>query len=216
MFSVIGVEGVGFRGTLEELLESRHIDPSAPAHYLTKSRSDTPSGTAGTPAAVPHADAERYRAAAAAYARTLKPNVARDAIRHAYQVMTREVFVLAQTASAEEAWRAFADRRVGQAPVVDAQRRIVGLVAREHLLHVLNEEHGHLRDVLSRTMRDVMMSPVVTADPVADVRRVARVMLEYRQPAVPVLDEAGHLVGIVSQGDILRAIVNDPPLTLWG
>jgi len=30
-----------------------------------------------------------------------------------------------------------------------------------------------------------------------------------------VVDEAGRLAGIVSRGDILRAVLSDPPLSLW-
>ena len=61
-----------------------------------------------------------------------------------------------------------------------------------------------------------METPVVTADPASDVRRIARVMLEYHVPALPVVDEQTHaLVGIVSRGDVLRCVVTDPPLTLW-
>ena len=114
------------------------------------------------------------------------------------------------------AWRALAERGVGQAPVRAKDGAIVGLVSRANLLQVLNEEDGHLRDVLARTVAQVMTTPVVTVDPVADVRRIARVMLEYHLPALPVVDEAtGALEGIVSRSDLLRCVVTEPPLTLW-
>ena len=47
-------------------------------------------------------------------------------------------------------------------------------------------------------------------------RSVARVLLDYDLPAVPVVGESGDLVGIVTRGDLLRVLVNDPPLSLWG
>ena len=40
-------------------------------------------------------------------------------------------------------------------------------------------------------------------------------MLATGLSAVPIVDDGGQLLGIVSRGDILRAIVNDPPLSLW-
>ncbi|HUU34221.1 MAG TPA: CBS domain-containing protein, partial [Vicinamibacterales bacterium] len=159
---------------------------------------------------------KRYHAAAAAYAATVRATPERGPIYHAYQVMTRQVFTLPARTRVDAAWTALVGRGVGQAPIVNEQRQIVGLVSRAHLLHVLNEEGGRLRDVLNRTVVDVMDTPVVTADPVADVRRVALVMLEYHQAAVPVVDEqTSVLVGIVSRADILRCVVTDPPLTLW-
>jgi len=106
--------------------------------------------------------------------------------------MSRDVLILSPHIRVDAAWRIPADRGVGQAPVMNAQDRPVGLVSLAHLLRLLNEEGGALRDV------------------------VARVMSEYHVPALPVVDEQTHaLVGIVSRGDVLRCVVTDPPLTLW-
>ena len=52
--------------------------------------------------------------------------------------------------------------------------------------------------------RDVMVSPVITADESATVRDVAKLMLEKHISAVPVVDRAGKLVGIVSEADLMR------------
>jgi len=32
---------------------------------------------------------------------------------------------------------------------------------------------------------------------------------------VPIVNEAGVLLGFVSRSDILRAVVTDPPLSMW-
>jgi CBS domain-containing protein len=51
---------------------------------------------------------------------------------------------------------------------------------------------------------DMMTSPVVTIGPDATVRDAAWIMLTHRISAVPVLDGQGRLVGILSEGDLLR------------
>jgi CBS domain-containing protein len=51
---------------------------------------------------------------------------------------------------------------------------------------------------------DMMTSPVVTIGPEASVRDAAWTMLTHRISAVPVLDGQGRLVGILSEGDLLR------------
>jgi CBS-domain-containing membrane protein len=51
---------------------------------------------------------------------------------------------------------------------------------------------------------DMMSSPVVTIGPEATVRDAAWTMLTNRISAVPVLDGQGRLVGILSEGDLLR------------
>lgn len=52
--------------------------------------------------------------------------------------------------------------------------------------------------------RDVMVSPVITMGENDSVRDVARLLVEKRISAVPILDAAGKLVGIVTEGDLMR------------
>lgn len=55
-------------------------------------------------------------------------------------------------------------------------------------------------------VRDVMVAPVITVGPSATVQEVAKLFLEKRISAVPVLDDRGKLVGIVSEGDLLHRV----------
>ena len=54
--------------------------------------------------------------------------------------------------------------------------------------------------------RDVMVSPVITIGTIATVRDVATVLLENRISAVPVVDNAGKVVGIVTESDLMRRV----------
>jgi CBS-domain-containing membrane protein len=61
------------------------------------------------------------------------------------------------------------------------------------------------------TVRDVMTNSVVTTSPSAPFKYVLRIMQDQRISGVPVVDESGRLVGIVSEADLLRAENRDPP-----
>jgi CBS domain-containing protein len=52
--------------------------------------------------------------------------------------------------------------------------------------------------------RDVMVAPVITASPNASIKSVADTFLRYQISAVPVVDDKGKLVGIISEGDLLH------------
>jgi len=52
--------------------------------------------------------------------------------------------------------------------------------------------------------RDVMVSQVVTVKASSTIREVAKTLLQRRISAVPVVDDKGTMVGIVSEGDLLR------------
>lgn len=52
--------------------------------------------------------------------------------------------------------------------------------------------------------RDIMTTNLVTVQPGTPVREVATQLFERRISAVPVVDEEGRVVGIVSEGDLMR------------
>lgn len=54
--------------------------------------------------------------------------------------------------------------------------------------------------------KDVMSVKVVTISSKATVFEAAKLMLDRRISGLPVVDDQGHLVGIVTEGDLLRRI----------
>jgi CBS domain-containing protein len=53
---------------------------------------------------------------------------------------------------------------------------------------------------------DVMVSKVITVGPTATVQEIADILLTNRISAVPVVDDRGALLGIVSEGDLIHRI----------
>lgn len=218
MFSVHGVTGQSYRGTLEGLLGT-----VTALTGLRRARSIDREGEELGPEALQRRrgggaaadDVARYEEAASAYRAVLAPADAREPVRHAYQVMSRALLTLPITLDLVTAWRRLDEQGYGQAPAVDGNGRLVGMVTRDALMRALDLVDGDARDPLARSVGDVMLTPAVSADPVSSVRRVARVMLEYDLAGVPVVNEQDELVGIVTRGDILRAVANEPPLNLW-
>lgn len=52
--------------------------------------------------------------------------------------------------------------------------------------------------------QDVMVSPVITVGENATIQEVAKLLIDQRVSAVPVLNAAGKLVGIVTESDLMR------------
>lgn len=52
--------------------------------------------------------------------------------------------------------------------------------------------------------RDIMTTRVITVDPDATVEEIAKRLIENRISAVPVVEAGGRLVGLVSEGDLMR------------
>lgn len=87
-------------------------------------------------------------------------------------------------------------------PVVDDDGCLVGMVTEEELQHFLATAPPP--GVLQRQHRveRVMRPPTVTVSPDYPLEEAARLMIRYNLSGLPVVDEAGRLVGIITRSDI--------------
>jgi CBS-domain-containing membrane protein len=135
-------------------------------------------------------------------------------------IMSSDVVTVDDTATVEQAWQVLSTRQVGQAPVVDEEGVLVGLLSRADLMRPerLPGPQSHAlvwRALLLQKVVDIMWTPVPSVSRDTDIRRLARVLLDSGLPGLPVVDEQGQVTGFVSRSDIMRAVVADPPLDLW-
>ena len=209
MFSLYGISGPIFQGPFEALSRLPPVVRRRPAGAVRRvddSTATLPLAAAPSPAARPAVDA---------YQAMLPENLDRGPLYHAHQIMQNEVISVRSNADVAQAWRTLTEHSIHQAPVLDETETLVGIVSERNLLTAFNVDESGIRDVLFRRVRDVMTSPVVAAAPHTDLRHIARVMLERDVEGVPVVSEQGRLLGFISRSDILAAIVNEPPLSLW-
>lgn len=209
MFSIYGVSGQVFNGTLEEMNRVNALARAKAARAIAQDGEELGFDATIRTTTRPREDV------VIAYRAMLPKDLDRGPLYHASQIMQTKVIRLNAGDSVAHAWRTLSSHAIHQAPVMDDDERLVGIVSERDLLTALNIEGGHIVETLDRVVRDVMTTPVVAAVPVTDIRRIAAVMIEKGVDGVPITNEAGRLMGFVSRGDILRAVVTDPPLSLW-
>jgi CBS domain-containing protein len=73
-------------------------------------------------------------------------------------------------------------------------------------------DEEQLRRILAINARDLMSSPAMTVGPDESVQEAATVMYDQRLNALPVVDDDGALLGIVTRADIVRLMVADENL----
>lgn len=210
MFAVYTPQGLSFSGTLESL---RRVEKTAKtAATRNAEAADTQQPQAATSAS--------YRAntkAAQAYNAARQEEGQREPVHHAYQAMSTQVRVLQSNWTLERAAQAFATHSYQVFPIIDERKRVVGLLSRCDFYRYQLEE-GRTSNSSHTTLSQAFLtsdSKVYCADPVTDVRRIARLLVEKELPGVPIVEEGGTLVGIVSRTDILSCAIADPPLSLW-
>jgi CBS domain-containing membrane protein len=150
------------------------------------------------------------------------------ALRHAAQrvarrimvrdVMTTNVIHVRDNADMNDVIRLLSENRISGLPVVDGEGRVIGVITEADVLSMAGMKKGHafkdiIRHILgeplpvrrgSKRLRDVMSSPAITTGPDSDVRDVALTIDEKRIKRLPVVDEKGRLVGLISRADIVR------------
>lgn len=140
-------------------------------------------------------------------------------------VMTREVLVAHPETSFREVVSVIEDHHVHALPVVDELRRVLGMVAGSDLLVKVESDllareatPGRGRTFLQRRRRgrgrpvgttagEIMTSPAVTIDPSQTLSQAARVLHQRHIGRLPVVDQTGRLIGIVTRSDLLTAFL---------
>ena len=127
------------------------------------------------------------------------------------EVMTREVFTMSPATSVADACLEKARRRIRHLLVTDEYGLLVGIVTDRDIRSNMPSPATSLSVwevsyLLARlTLAEVMSPSVIVVDPDRDVREAARIMIDHKIGALPVL-EGREIVGIVSTTDLLRAL----------
>jgi CBS domain-containing protein len=125
--------------------------------------------------------------------------------------MRHPIVTIGIEASAGDAVALMRERGIRHLPVVDGAGRLVGIVTDRDLRQVsLDVTLGRLGGDPQRAgdppIREVMTWGVVTVTPATDLRAAAGVMRERRLGALPVVDRNGHVVGILTERDLIDAL----------
>ncbi|MCK9420576.1 MAG: CBS domain-containing protein [Nitrospirae bacterium] len=135
-------------------------------------------------------------------------------------IMTTTVVSVKRNADLHEAARLLSDNSISGMPVVDDNNRVIGVVSEADVLTLAGMKKEHtfkdiLRTILGEPVparsggnkvEDVMSFPPVTSKENDRVVEVAKILDERRIKRMPVVDNEGKLLGIVSRADIVRAI----------
>jgi CBS domain-containing protein len=116
--------------------------------------------------------------------------------------MTRSPVTIDTAADYQAAFAIMEDRDLHHLPVIDAAGNCAGILARRDLQLAARFFHEAPVEV-----GDVMHTPVTTIAPDADLGAAVERMMDDRIGCLPVSDDGGgHLVGIITETDLLRAL----------
>jgi CBS domain-containing protein len=141
--------------------------------------------------------------------------------------MSTAPITVAPTDAVETVVTLFDEQQLRALPVVDIQGKLVGMVSETDLIvreapvqtplyltllgsviyfESTEKFQQQLKKSLGVLVQDVMSTHPFTATPSTSIADVAQVMLQHRVSQLPVLDEQGSLVGMISQHDLIHAL----------
>jgi CBS domain-containing protein len=145
-------------------------------------------------------------------------------------LMTREPILARSEMSVKEAIKILADRRISGLPVVDENDLLIGIISETDLMwqetgvtppayimvldSVIYLENPsryeqELHKALGQTVGEVMSRVPVSIAPEKSVQEAAKLLHDRNIHRLPVVDPAGKVIGILTRGDIVRAMVAD-------
>lgn len=139
-------------------------------------------------------------------------------------IMSRNVKTVTQNAPVRELWKFIMAAKVNALPVVDEKKALAGIISKEDLLEALypgyhevtedffavadfEDVENRIREMGNMKAKDIMKRRVIFTREDTPVMRALSRMLVRRLNQMPVLSYTDRLVGVITKGDIFRALV---------
>jgi CBS domain-containing membrane protein len=141
--------------------------------------------------------------------------------KKAGDIMTREVAAVDEQTPLAEVATLMGERDISGVPVRNNRGQVTGVIsAKDFLIHMGAVRPNFMAVVASclktkgcvalpiknKVARDLMSSPAVLVRPETSLHEIAALLATRRINRVPVVDQQGHLIGIVSRADLVRAL----------
>ena len=144
----------------------------------------------------------------------------------AKDIMTREVISVDPVLPVEKLAALFYEKKIGGAPVIDADNNLLGVVTESDLIDQAKNIHiptavaildsflflenpskmdQEIKKMAGRTVEDIYSKELVTVNVDTPLSEIATIMSEKKIHTVPVLED-GELSGVVGKSDLIRAI----------
>jgi CBS domain-containing protein len=136
------------------------------------------------------------------------------------------VVVVGRAANVAEIAALLKKHRITGVPVVDEEKRLLGLVTHEELINIFIPHYLSMFDELAflddlgeieaQSMaeieptlflaEDIMATDLITAGISTSIMKVAALMVNRKLVLIPVIDEGGRIVGVASRNDVSSAL----------
>ena len=136
--------------------------------------------------------------------------------------MTTDVVSVGPDTSLLKVGKLMKDHHIRRIPVVDENGQVVGIISDRDVRDAspskattldMYEMHYLLAELKAK---NIMTAKPITVKPTDTVEQAALIMLDNKVGGLPVVDDSGKLVGIISDHDVFKALVDITGARLGG
>lgn len=146
----------------------------------------------------------------------------------ARDIMVKEVITVKQQATIKEIAKVLVDNKISGVPVVDDDRRLVGIVSEGDLLfketnprlpnfinilgaiiyyNGVERYNEDFKKLMAGQASEIMTDKVIVISEDVEIEEVARLMIEHGIKRIPVV-QGEKIVGIISRADIIKTLLS--------
>lgn len=129
------------------------------------------------------------------------------------ECMTRDPITVTPDTTVPDALRLMREKKIRRLPVVNSQGALVGIVSDKDLLYASPSPATTLAvweipELLARIkVEKVMTTRVITTTDDTPLEEAARIMADQRVGGLPVMNDEGQLIGIITETDLFKALL---------
>lgn len=123
--------------------------------------------------------------------------------------MTKNVIMVQEDTPIDKAVELLAEMDITGMPVVDKDKRLLGIITEQDVMHLFHDESSLLcanPEEHNKAVSDFMSSPVIHFDENESVIDVCRCLKDYHFRRVPVTSD-GKVIGLISRQDIIKYVL---------
>ena len=130
--------------------------------------------------------------------------------------MDHNVITVDDSKTIQECYRLMIDRNIQQIPIKDeTELHLKGMITMKDITQFIMEDIDYASSNASKPISEIASKNIITTDPISDIRRVSKVMIDFNINAIPVVNSNDILVGMVTRHDIVKAVSSIPHLQIW-
>ena len=207
MFAMYDDDGLNFRSTIDHLYNVHALSASHRIHNNTNESKQNFKDSLYK-GKIDQVAKNKYKQVANLDTRT--------EIFHVEQIMSNTTIIVNDSQTIQECYDIMQENKVQQLLIrSDNQNHLKGMITQLEILHFMMSNLDSINTVSGQNIYDISTKNIITTDPISDIRRVSKVMIDFNINAIPVVNEDDVILGVVSRHDIIKAVSSIPHLQIW-